>query len=341
MNNRADAFTRRSGDVFKKGDNRRQFQWQTVLKKESFKIQQLILIINNDELSPTTGGTREPSLMKTPPENSPPTSSDSGTSEEFFPMTINDAIGTAYAKDEQTQKKFNALNTNQRILKKIPLSKTSVTDGRIFFKNKLFVPDVGQFKFRFIKKSHDDPTAKHPNKTKTYEILSRYYYWPGIINDVKRFVRNCYGCRKNKNSRDKYHGALKPLPIPDKRWSHISIDFIVDLPVNKDLWGKNCINIMVIINRLNKMVKCIPMDGITAKDAAKAFYIHIWKNHGLFSFIISDRGRTFVSYFWDQLTTRLGIKADLSTAYHPEIDGQTEILNSILEQYLKACVKFL
>ena len=160
-------------------------------------------------------------------------------------------------------------------------------------------------------------------------------------HNVKRFVKNCYGCRKSKNSRDKYHGALKFLPVPDRRWSHISIDFIVDLPVSRDLWGKDCINITVIVDRLSKIVKCIFMDGITVKDAAKAFYIHIWKNHGLFSFIISDRGRTFVSYFWDQLTTRLEIKADLSTAYHPESDGQTEILNSILEQYLKAYVNFL
>ena len=89
------------------------------------------------------------------------------------------------------------------------------------------------------------------------------------------------------------------------------------------------------------MVKCISMDGITAKDAAKAFYTHIWKNHGLLSSIISDRGRTFVSYFWDQLTTRLGIKTDFSTAYHPKTDGQTEILNSILKQYLKVYVNFL
>ena len=98
---------------------------------------------------------------------------------------------------------------------------------------------------------------------------------------------------------------------------------------------------MVVIDRLNKMVKCIPMDGITAKDAAKVFYIHIWKNHGLLNFIIFDRGRTFVSYFWNQLTTRLGIKTDFSTAYHPETDEQTEILNSIFEQYLKGYVNFL
>ena len=221
------------------------------------------------------------------------------------------------------------------------LSEASVTDGRIFFKNKLFVPNVGQLRFRFIKKFHDDPAAGHPGKTKMYEILNRYYYWPGIINDVKRFVKNCYGCKKSKKFRDKYHGALKLFPVPNKRRSHISIDFIVDLPVNRDLWGKDCINIMVIINKLSKMVKCVFMDGITAKDAAKAFYIHIWKNHGFLNFIIFYRGRTFVSYFLDQLITRFGIKTDLSTVYHPETDGQTEILNSIFEQYFRAYVNFL
>ena len=169
-------------------------------------------------------------------------------------------------------------------------SETNVTDGRIFFKNKLFVPNVGQLKLRLIKKSHDDPVAGHPGKTKTYEIFNRYYYWPRIINDVKRFIQNCYGCRRSKNFRDKYLGALKPFPVPDKGWSHISIDFIVDLPVNRDLWGRKYINIMVIIDKLSKMVKCIFMDGITVKNAAKAFYTHIWKNHGLFSFIIFYRG---------------------------------------------------
>ena len=75
--------------------------------------------------------------------------------------------------------------------------------------------------------------------------------------------------------KDKYHGVLKPQPVPDKKWVYISIDFIIDFPVNRDFWGKNCINIMVMVNRLNKMVKYIFMDGITAKDAARGFYIHV------------------------------------------------------------------
>ena len=99
----------------------------------------------------------------------------------------------------------------------------------------MFVPDVGQLKLRFIQKFHDDPAAKHPGKTKTYEILNRYYYWQRFINDVKRFVKNCYGCKRNIPSKNKYHGSLRLLLVPDKKWAHISIDLIIDLPVNRDL----------------------------------------------------------------------------------------------------------
>ena len=97
---------------------------------------------------------------------------------------------------------------------------------------------------------------------------------------------------------------------------------------------------MVMVNRLSKMVKCILINEITAKDAARAFYIHVWKDHGLPNFIISDRGRPFVSHFWEQLTTRLKISADFPTAYYPETDGQTEIMNSVFEQYLRAYVNY-
>ena len=84
-------------------------------------------------------------------------------------------------------------------MKKIPLSEAKLVDGRIYFKNKIFVPGVGQLRFRFIQKSHNDLAAGHPGKIKMYEILNGYYYWPGIINDVKRFVKNCYGCKRSKH----------------------------------------------------------------------------------------------------------------------------------------------
>ena len=92
---------------------------------------------------------------------------------------------------------------------------------------------------------------------------------------------------------------------PIKRWFHIFIDFIVGLPINRHLWGKNCIDIMVVVNKLNKMVKCIFIDGITAKDAANVFYIHIWKNLDLFTLIIIDWGRTFANYFLEPIITKI------------------------------------
>ena len=94
------------------------------------------------------------------------------------------------------------------------------------------------------------------------------------------------------------------------------------------------------MDRLSKMVKCIFMDGIIIKDAARSFYIHVWKDHGLPNFIISDRGRPFVSHFWVQLITRLGISIALSTVYHPKIVGQTDIINSVIEQYFRAYVNY-
>ena len=140
----------------------------SVEKKNNLDIQQLTLgpITNDDSNNSETV--------------SNPDSIDDETVSKFFAI-INNAIWAAYSKNEKTPKILNALNTNQRILKKILLSETKLVDGRIYFKNKMFVPDVGQLKLRFIQKFHDDPAAKHPGKTKPYVILNRYYYWPGII----------------------------------------------------------------------------------------------------------------------------------------------------------------
>ena len=114
----------------------------------------------------------------------------------------------------------------------------------------------------------------------------------------------------------------------------------MDFPVSRVFWGKDCINIMVIVDRSSKMVKCILMDWITVKDVARAFYIHVWKDHGLPNFIFSNWGRPFVSSFWEQLITMLRVSADLSTFYHPKTDGQTEIMNSVFKEYFRAYVNY-
>lgn len=98
---------------------------------------------------------------------------------------------------------------------------------------------------------------------------------------------------------------------------------------------------MVVVDRLSKIVYIIPCASITALNVAKLFLRHVWKHHSLPNSILSDRGTQFVSAFWDELTKRLKITARLSTAFHPESDGQTKRMNAILEQYLRAFISYL
>lgn len=115
------------------------------------------------------------------------------------------------------------------------------------------------------------------------------------------------------------------------------MDFITHLPLSN---GYDAI--MVVVDRLTKMRHFIPCHGTCdAEEAARLYTLHVWKLHGLPRSIVSDRGPQFVSEFWKHLTRRLGIQSLLSTAYHPETDGQTEIANSFLEQYLRSQVSYL
>ncbi|KAJ0128937.1 hypothetical protein HZ326_27960, partial [Fusarium oxysporum f. sp. albedinis] len=168
-------------------------------------------------------------------------------------------------------------------------------------------------------------------------LLSRDYYWPGMLSYVERWVKNCHTCRRANPAREARQGVLKPLPVPERAWQHISMDFITHLPPSE---GHDAI--LIIACRLTKMRHIMACKGTCdAEDTARYYLKEVWKLHGLPHTIISDRGPQFVAEFWKKLTQQLSINSLLSTAYHPETDGQTERLNAILEQYLRAYVSYL
>ena len=127
---------------------------------------------------------------------------------------------------------------------------------------------------------------------------------------------------------------MKPLPLPTQRWRNIPTDFIGPLPLSD---GYD--SIMVVVDRLSKQVHISACHtSMTAEDLAKLFIRDVWQYHGLPESIVSDRGSLFVSEFWAALTTKLRVQLALSTAFHPESDGQTERTNRTLEQYLRQYV---
>ena len=144
-----------------------------------------------------------------------------------------------------------------------------------------------------------------------------------MSKDIARYVRNCYECRRSTIPRDRALGLLQPFLVPERLWQHISMDF-KSFP--KDQSGNDMI--YVIVDRLSKRVYLILYKKtITAKEIATLFILYVWCTHGPPDTIVSDRGPQFISEFWYKFCQILGIKLKLSTAFHPQTDRQTEIVN--------------
>ncbi|MBW0563249.1 hypothetical protein O181_102964 [Austropuccinia psidii MF-1] len=153
---------------------------------------------------------------------------------------------------------------------------------------------------------------------------------------IKDYVSSCQQCSRNKNIHNKKFGLLKPHPIPNGPWICLSMDFITQL-----LLSNSFDSILVVVDRFSKMEAFIPITSlITSLDLAHLFINNIFSKHGLPSSIVSDRGPLFGFSFWTNLCQQLKISRDLSTAYHPETDRQTERVNQILEQYLWMYVSY-
>ncbi|MBW0519957.1 hypothetical protein O181_059672 [Austropuccinia psidii MF-1] len=173
--------------------------------------------------------------------------------------------------------------------------------------------------------------AGHPGQEKTLKLVKGDFHSSGMTQFIKDYVSSCQQFSRNKNIHHKKFGLLKPLPIPNGPWICLSMDFITQLPLSNSFDS-----ILVIVDEFSKMAVFIPtMSSIASLDFPHLFIKNIFSKHGLPSSMVSDRGSLFVSSFWTNLSQQLKISRDLSTAYHPETDGQAERVNQILEQYLQ------
>lgn len=213
-------------------------------------------------------------------------------------------------------------------------SEFELEDGLLLYSGRLVVPRVDNLPTALIKEAHDQVSTAHPGRDKTYQLLRPRYYWPCMKADIDRFIRNCHPCRRAHVPRDKTPGHLHPLPIPDHPWQHITMDF-KSMP--RDRHGYD--SVFVVIDRLSKEAISVPCyKTTTAEDMARMFIAHVYRYHGPPESSVSDRGPQFISQFWKEFCRILGIRLKLSTAYHPQTDGQTEIMNQYLDQRLRPFV---
>jgi len=204
-------------------------------------------------------------------------------------------------------------------------------DGHLYYKNRLYIPNDEGLQTTIAKGCHDLQVAGHFGQEKTVEIVSRDFHWKGLTAWINDYVPSCDECQHNKSPRHARYGLLQPLQTPFAAWTSISRDFITRLPESH---GHT--QIMVVVNRFTKMAHFIGLnENATAKDVADTFLREVWNLHCLPTKIISDMDAKFSGELWESLCKSLGIRRKLSTAYHPQRDGQTERTNQTLEGYLR------
>jgi len=196
-------------------------------------------------------------------------------------------------------------------------------DGIMYKEGKVYVPKDNALRAEIIRLHHDTPVEGHEGQWKTVELVTRNFWWPGVMKEVKQYVKEYDSCQRNKNRTEQLAGKLMPNSIPEKPWAYISADFIMKLPLAQ---GYN--SILVVVDRLTKIVYFIPTtEKMLAEGLAKLFRDNVWKLHGLPESIISDRGPQFVAGIMRELNRMLEIESKLSMTFHPQTDGQMEIKN--------------
>ena len=236
-----------------------------------------------------------------------------------------------YEKDNMTRE---MIKQGRRQLRNRSDNSVTVKDGIIYYnKTRLYVPKVESLITNIITNHHDNKTSGHFGNMKTIDLIERNYYWPNLRQDVKLYIKTCLTCQQIKPSNKKKQGLLQPLPIPQKKWHSVSMDFIVQLPKSKNGFDA----IMVVCDRLSKGAVFTPMYTTnTAPEVAKLYFENVCRRYGFPKSIVSDRDSKFTSNFWKSLWSLFDTRLDMSTAFHPQTDGQTERTNRTLEQILRA-----
>jgi len=204
-----------------------------------------------------------------------------------------------------------------------------LVDDILCWKKRIYVPK--ELRQRIMHSEHDSKVAGHFRRERTMELVIRNFYWPNMETDIRKYCNECDNCQRMKSPRHAKHGLLHPLELACKPWTHISTDFITDLPESE-----GATMILVVVDRFTKMAHFILIRKKDSPTVARVYLENVWKYHGFPEDIVSDRDGSFTGQYFTDLYNYLGIKKSMSTAIHPEPDGQTERINQVIESYLRS-----
>ncbi|XP_043725645.1 uncharacterized protein LOC122672217 [Telopea speciosissima] len=207
-------------------------------------------------------------------------------------------------------------------------------DEVVMYGTRLYVPNDTELGDLILKEAHHSPYTIHLGCTKMYRDLKEHYWWNNMKREIALYVGKCLTCQQVKAEHQRPSGLLHPLKIPQWKWEHISMDFVMTLP--KTPKGHDSVG--VVVDHLTKSAHFIAYSMKHSREKLMQLYIDmVVKLLGVPVSIVSDKDPRFTSRFWKSLHEALGIRLKFSTAYHPQTDGQSERVIQILEDMLRAC----
>ncbi|KAE8984240.1 hypothetical protein PR001_g23234 [Phytophthora rubi] len=261
----------------------------------------------------------------------------------YLESPLYELIREAYADDDDLAGLVEALSAPDKAVEltarqRSRLHRYSVVEGLLYYQvdggdePRIVVPNDEDLRHRVLYEAHDTPLSGHMGREKTYTSVARNFWWPHMYKWVRKYVQTCETCQRVKPA-PSASAPLMSLPVPADCWRSVSMDFIFELPAD----ARGHTGILVFVCRLSKMVRLTAVrKSVTAPRAAQLFVDNVFRNHGLPEAFVSDRDPRFVSHFWQHLFRLLGTRLDMSTADHPQTDGQTERVNRVLEDILRS-----
>ncbi|GMF46094.1 unnamed protein product [Phytophthora fragariaefolia] len=247
--------------------------------------------------------------------------------------SIPDLIRASYASDDMCVALLNAIGSKEFEDSDKDLSARLRDGGLLYYSTgsddppRVVVPHDEDLKYRILYEAHDTPVGGHLGREKTYSSVGLHNWWPNLYMWVGTYVRTCETCQRVKPA------PLASLPVPSGCWQSISMDFVFGLP--PDSAGNT--GVVVFVDWLSKMahLAAVP-DTIDGEGTATLFLDRVFRQHGLPEAVFSDRDPRFTGKFWTSIFAVLGIRLDMSTADHPQTDGQTERVNRVVEDVLRS-----
>ncbi|KAL0157200.1 hypothetical protein M9458_048446, partial [Cirrhinus mrigala] len=185
---------------------------------------------------------------------------------------------------------------------------------------------------RVLSQVHTTPSSGHPGIEASLHLLRNRFWWPTLRQDTIKFVQSCAVCNITKTPRRLPAGLLQPLPVPQRPWSHLAVDFVTDLPPSNGYT-----TILSVVDRFSKGCRFIPLPKLpTAMETAEHLCNWVFRLYGLPEDILSDRGPQFTSRLWTSFFSLLGVNVSLTSGYHPQANGQVERLNQELTRFLRS-----